>query len=500
MLFNITYSFLFFTLVFLFLRYSKFAKIEGLNKWDLAIAFSIKSLASIVFIYIFTYYYGIGYLYYDSGMYISDAKILNQVFYDSPIDYFKLLSGIGENKELVEFHLKGTAIWSQPNSILRDDAKNIIRINSVIHFFSFNNIYIHFIIFNLLSFFGILQIFLYFKKFIKTNKRIFFFTLILLPSFLFWGSGVLKEPMVIFSYGVLFWVLRKPFKQKIVNFFLLILSICLILNFKAYVLASLFLPILFLISAKHLFVKFNIYAILVIQVLTIIASFFILPQQWQHFTDSVTVKQFDFNNITKGGVYLQNSTGEFSYHVPINQYKNIVQEKDSIFFVKNSLVYQMPRGNRKGLKLVTLNADSLTKFKISSIWTKSNSYLEPKLILYSEKQLIKNIPISLCNSLLRPFWNDPSPKFKIFLILETWLLFGFLIFAFFFRRKLSRNEQILLITLIQFVIILSLFIGWTTPVLGAIVRYRIFTYLIILIISFILIKPFNEWKTKKNIS
>ena len=122
---------------------------------------------------------------------------MQNVFYNSPINYFKLLTGIGETKEIIESNILGTSIWSQPNSVIHDDAKNIIQINSLIHFFSFEMIFIHFIIFNIFSAFGIIQIYLYFKKFIKINHRFFLATLVLLPSFLFWGSGVLKEPMVI---------------------------------------------------------------------------------------------------------------------------------------------------------------------------------------------------------------------------------------------------------------------------------------------------------------
>ena len=244
----------------------------------------------------------------------------------------------------------------------------------------------------------------------------------------------------------------------------------------------------------------KLYFILLIQFGVLLISFFILPNQWQLFVDSITVKQFDFNNVTKGGVYLQNGNEKYAYHVPINQYDKIVNESDSVYFIKEVRIFKMQRGNKHGLMKVKMKADSLRKFKIHSIWAHSNSYIEPTLILYSKKQMVKNIPISLLNSLLRPSWNDPSPKFKILTILETYFLFGALILGIIFRRKLNRNEKILVITLSMFVLILSLFIGWATPIFGAIVRYRIFSYLAILIITFIIVKPFNEWKKKENIS
>ncbi len=500
MFFEITYSFFAFLLVFLFIRFSKLGKIDGFKKWDLSLVFAVKSSVALVFIYLYTWYYGSGYLYYDSGIYITDAKILQNVFFESPINYFKLLTGVGETKEIIEANILGTSVWSQPQSVIHDDAKNIIRINSIIHFFSFNVVYIHFLIFNLFSTFGIIQIFLYFKKYVHVNARVFLLALLLLPSFLFWGSGVLKEPMVIFVYGLLFWILRKPFKFKLLNYLSFLLILYFLLNFKAYILIAITFPFVFLFLSKYVFPKMKLLFVAGIQIGILFISFFIFPNQWQLFTDAITVKQFDFNNITKGGIYLQNEHEKFTYHVPINQYSKIVNERDSAYFTKDAGIFKMPRGNKHGLKKITMKADSLRKFKIHSIWTHSNSYIEPTLILYSKKQLVKNIPISLANSLLRPSWNDPSPKFKILTILETYFLFGALILGIIFRRKLNRNEKILVITLSMFVLILSLFIGWATPIFGAIVRYRIFSYLAILLIIFIIVKPFNEWKKKENIS
>jgi hypothetical protein len=41
------------------------------------------------------------------------------------------------------------------------------------------------------------------------------------------------------------------------------------------------------------------------------------------------------------------------------------------------------------------------------------------------------------------------------------------------------------------IVILSLVIGWTTPVFGAIVRYKMPVDLFILLLSFLILKPLN---------
>jgi hypothetical protein len=76
----------------------------------------------------------------------------------------------------------------------------------------------------------------------------------------------------------------------------------------------------------------------------------------------------------------------------------------------------------------------------------------------------------------------------------------FLIIAIFNRRKLSKLEKELIFGLLIFAFLLFILIGWTTPVIGAITRYRFPAQLAIIIIGIILIKPISSIRWKKNMS
>jgi hypothetical protein len=140
--------------------------------------------------------------------------------------------------------------------------------------------------------------------------------------------------------------------------------------------------------------------------------------------------------------------------------------------------------------------NTVLTFKRSIKLVSANSHVKTKLILSSTKQLIKNIPESLTNSVIRPWPTDPGSKLKIISFLESILLFGFLIYAIWNRRKLNENEKLIVFGLITFACLLFLLIGWTTPVLGAVARYRFPAQLALFIVGFILLQSskFKLWK------
>lgn len=496
------YSLLFFLGICFALGYFRVFRVEGLGKWDLSLAFLIKGFASLCFIYIYTYYYGEGYLYFDSGTYIMDAKILNQVFYDSPVSYLKLLTGFGETEELVNHYLSHTRKWSIPNTLLMmDDSKNIVRISSIVHFFAFDSIYIHFIVFNLFALNGMKNIYLYFKKYVAVNERIFFFALMILPSLLFWSSGVLKEPLLIFAIGLLFKALRVGNNRKIFKLLFLFFALFIMLNFKAYVLLSCIIPFIFVALARLVFPKKPVYLSLLILFGFLIICLVTFPKQRQKIVNYISLKQFDFNNISMGGVYFLKENAPYAYNIQSDNYKNLRMENDSLTIMRRTKAYIFHRTKKDGLKEVYLEANPDKKIPILTIWERSNSYIETTLIRSSFRRMVSNIPEALVNCLFRPFWNDPSPKFKFLTLAETWMLFGFLAFALVKRKKLNRNDKIVLLGLTLFILNLGLVIGWATPVLGAIVRYRIPVYLAVLIVAFILPQPSSDiWKKKTTTS
>ena len=75
-------------------------QVENLGKWNIPLAFGLKVLVGLMFLFIYTEFYGDGSLSADAGSFMQESKIVNNVFYTSPLDYFKFLTGIGDNQEL----------------------------------------------------------------------------------------------------------------------------------------------------------------------------------------------------------------------------------------------------------------------------------------------------------------------------------------------------------------------------------------------------------------
>jgi len=81
-------------------------------------------------------------------------------------------------------------------------------------------------------------------------------------------------------------------------------------------------------------------------------------------------------------------------------------------------------------------------------------------------------PQAVFNTLLRPLPNEIGSMLMIPAIIENVLLVIFTLMAIFFHNKKLQHIRIIYFSLF-FCLVLSVITGITTPVLGALVRYRI---------------------------
>jgi hypothetical protein len=223
---------LFYFLFFLFIiRRNKFFLPVEISFPLAASAFTLKAAAGILLGYIYgSYYKGQG----DTFAFYSDGNILNSFFFSHPADYLKILSGIGAHSNyFFENYYRHLATWyNMPFDFFFNDSRILVRINSVIRFFSFGVYNVHVVFFTFISFTGLTALYRFFTTVIRSHQKIFYAGIFLLPSVAFWGSGVTKEPVVFFSLGMLLWSVQKFISKKnltgllnILGFiFLLILS------------------------------------------------------------------------------------------------------------------------------------------------------------------------------------------------------------------------------------------------------------------------------------
>jgi len=108
--------------------------------------------------------------------------------------------------------------------------------------------------------------------------------------------------------------------------------------------------------------------------------------------------------------------------------------------------------------------------------------------------LLHNAPYALYNTCFRPLNLHDSLLISI-ASLENWVILLFVSVCIYFHRSLSEINWNILLMAFLFTVILYLLIGWITPVVGAIVRYKV-PALPFLLLAFLHILDFEKVKTK----
>ncbi|MGV3609744.1 MAG: hypothetical protein ACO1N0_02270 [Fluviicola sp.] len=463
-------------------------KTDGLSRTNLLIGWAVKVLFGVLFMIIHTKIYGIGAITVDWEEYMDDSVTLNGVAYQSFGDYLKFLFGMN-SEAAVQQYLSGTNHWSAGDLDLMNDSRNVLRVNSLIVFLSRGNVYVHILFFSFFSFIGIREIFNAFKDRIFYDKRWFWFALLLFPTLNFWTSSVLKEPLMILGFAFL---LNALFGQLSLNSRLwrVAFGVILMLGFKPYVLGCLLLSIPIFMLGKWVFKKHVLLApITVLAFVTIV--FMLFTGFRENVTHRLTRMQFDFINVGRGGTHAY--ADSCFYYFRSDQYADLDFSKDlTTVQAKNNLVgKKVTFGMNYPFQDIRLKPGE-GPWKVVFIGESCGSYVELTPIGNSFGQLMKNIPEALSNAAFRPTFWDPGGKLKIISFLEAIGLFALLTFGLWYNRKFRTSEEKnLIVFLVAFSMILLVLIGWTTPILGAIVRYRMPAYLALFLVAFIGSRPFK---------
>lgn len=485
------------SILILIIRYNSFFRLEGCSPWTLSVAFSIKLLVASLFYYVYVYKIGPNQAPSDAIRFMDESKMLFDVYAKSKSDYLSLLTGIGDNARMLHTYMDKSFIWDAGNFTVINDSRNTIRIHSLIQFISQNQIAIHFIILNFIALIGIQQLFLSIKKHSTIKPNLLFFMLLMLPSLLFWSSSILKEPFLVIGLGVLMRGLLSDF-NLIKKFLLITLGTIILIGFKPYILICILPAVIFQIVYKYFF-KSHMIKTLILFTCFIFITLLILTEKRQKLTEYISRKQFDLENVGEGGVhaYIDEYVNNGYYYFKPKQYKNIKLIGDSVLLTHPSEAYFLSVDTKQVPKKVYIQPTG-EKWKIHNIMPGTKSYFKTTLINNSFQQLIINIPEAIFNALLRPFPFDKGSLLKLPTMIEAWIVFLFLIVSLKWKkRKITVEEKGILVSLLIFSLLLLLLIGWTTPIGGAIVRFRFPAQLALVIVGAILI-DFKRIKIKKN--
>ncbi|MFM7729209.1 MAG: hypothetical protein ACKO7B_21095, partial [Flavobacteriales bacterium] len=153
----------------------------------------------------------IGWLYYgyyadattaDTIKFFNDGNLLFSTIHHHPRHFLMMLTGIGgKSAELTPYYEQMSA-WLNKD-VLFNDNKTIIRLNAFFRFFSLGNYYVHVVFINFISFTGLICLYRTFESHLRGKGGSLFLALMFYPSLLIWGSGLLKDGLLLFALGVL---------------------------------------------------------------------------------------------------------------------------------------------------------------------------------------------------------------------------------------------------------------------------------------------------------
>lgn len=241
--------------VLLFLRLIRswsFMQLPGIPKYWVQGVFVLKVLVGLVLWAIYSWHY----TYRDTSdafRYFDDALLIYELLPESPGLYLRLLTGIGmDHPDLIPVLEKFRAWHSSYNYGLANDNPTVIRINSVVALFSFGYYHVHTVFMCFFSLMGSVAVYRFLYRAFSSAASWLFVACFMLPTLLFWSSGVLKEPVLWCVLGIFLVSLQTLFERKLSHVLLVLLAIWLLLQLKPYVLICFVPAVLFFVADKLL--------------------------------------------------------------------------------------------------------------------------------------------------------------------------------------------------------------------------------------------------------
>jgi hypothetical protein len=386
-------------------------------KW-LQIAFLIKVLAGIGMFYLYTYYYPVR-TDADTFKYFDDSRSMYDALWTKPVDFFKMLFGVGcENDYFFKtYYVKMNNWYLAYDNGLINDSRLIIRLNAIFRIFSFGNYHIHNLLLNLISFIGLYSLMRLFIE-VTASKWKSYVAAFLVPSAIFWSSGILKEAVLIFAIGLFCW-----------NFYRLVNGTY---RWKTLLTILVLLPLL-------LVVKLYVFTALITASIGLL-----LTSRWKR----------------TGLCYIVSCLGFFM-----------------VVFIIGLIA--------PTYSFVELLVQKQHDFVELAQRASAGSFIETSKLNHTFGSILFNFPVGLFNTLTRPWPTDIHGILFIPAFIENLIIVMLILLAILKPIELEKNQKSFIWFAATFTIILFSIIGITTPIIGAIVRYKIpaLPFLFILLLS-----------------
>jgi hypothetical protein len=225
-------------------------RLDELPRWSAPALFLVKGFFGFALWAVYTFYYTDRansdiYKFYD------DARYIHQAYHEDKVAFIGLMTG-SEDPSLVKYtgQMKN---WERNfnKAVPFHENRFMIRLNALMMFVSGENIHVHTVFFCFLSFLGCLLLLKLFQHFIEAGKKKWVVLAVVLPSFLFWTSGGLKESIIMLGLGLLLYGFLFIRERGIATVLFFIFGMALLLITKYFLLICL-LPAM---AAYYVFIR-----------------------------------------------------------------------------------------------------------------------------------------------------------------------------------------------------------------------------------------------------
>ena len=229
----------------------RFFEMEGVNKRHLVFFFLLKVIAGLGLTLIYTYYYT-DQSKADIYRYFADSKIISSVLFKNPIAWLKIMTGVGTFEPGTFKYLANTWHFSHPPGDFITSNAFLIRLVSLLNYLSGYNIYIDTLLVNCITFISLTLMFKALRPYFSAFPQILYWPLFLMPSLVFWSSGLLKEGLMMTGISLYLNAALVTSGNAWRRGVLMLVGLVIVLQTKIYVLAVLLLCSIFL-PFKELF-------------------------------------------------------------------------------------------------------------------------------------------------------------------------------------------------------------------------------------------------------
>lgn len=167
--------------------------------------FNIKFITGILIWGIYTFYYK-DLQNNDIHKFYNDALVLRQAANESPKDFLKIVSGVGAGNDSLQKYYTQMKNWERNfDEAPFNENRTVIRLNALLLFLSNNTYFVHILFMCFFSLVGWVLLTNSILNFTSASNSVLTIPIMLLPSVLFWTSGVMKEPVLVLGLGIFFW-------------------------------------------------------------------------------------------------------------------------------------------------------------------------------------------------------------------------------------------------------------------------------------------------------